>query len=122
LLIGVALVVLALFLVLPVIEENIDFAFSRLSLTMALSVLFLGLLMMISRQNAILQVVGFLALENGLALGALGVKGMPLVVEMGIAIVVLVAFLIVGMFVFHIRDRFDDLDITYLANHRGETR
>jgi hydrogenase-4 component E len=82
----------------------------------------LGLLMMITRRNAVTQVVGFMSLENGLILAAVGVRGMPLVVEMSVAFSVMVAFIIFGIFFFHIRERFDSLDLHYLETFRGEQR
>jgi hydrogenase-4 component E len=78
--------------------------------------------MMITRRNAITQVVGFMSLENGLILAAIGVKGMPLVVEMSIAFSVMVAFIIFGIFFFHIRERFDTLDMQYIETFRGDQR
>jgi hydrogenase-4 component E len=79
-------------------------------------------LMMITRRNAVTQVVGFMSLENGLILAAIGVKGMPLVVEMSIAFSVMVAFIIFGIFFFHIRERFDTLDMQYIETFRGDQR
>jgi hydrogenase-4 component E len=76
--------------------------------------------MMITRRNAVTQVVGFMSLENGLVLAAVGVQGMPLVVEMSIAFSVLVACIIFGMFFFRIRERFDTLDLQYLESFRGD--
>jgi hydrogenase-4 component E len=64
--------------------------------------------------------VGFMSLENGLILAAVGVRGMPLVVEMSVAFSVMVAFIIFGIFFFHIRDRFDTLDLQSLESFRGE--
>jgi len=78
--------------------------------------------MMITRRNAITQVVGFMSLENGLILAAIGVKGMPLVIEMSIAFSVMVAFIIFGIFFFHIRERFDTLDLQYIETFRGDQR
>jgi len=78
--------------------------------------------MMITRRNAITQVVGFMSLENGLVLAAVGVKGMPLVVEMTIAFSLLVAFILFGMFFFRIRERFDTLDLQSIESFRGERR
>jgi hydrogenase-4 component E len=115
---GVALVALSVLLVLPVTHAAI--ALTRDDLALALSVVLLGLLMMITRRNAITQVVGFMSLENGLILAAVGVHGMPLVVEMSVAFSVLVAFIIFGIFFFHIRERFDTLDLQYLETFRGE--
>ena len=68
------------------------------------------MLMMITRRNALTQVVGFLSMENGLVLAAVGIEGMPLVVELSTAILVLVAFVVFGVFFFRIRERFDTLD------------
>jgi hydrogenase-4 component E len=115
---AVALVALSILLVLPVTFAA--GALTRESLAMALSVVLIGLLMMISRRNAVTQVVGFMSLENGLILAAVGVKGMPLVVEMSVAFSVMVAFIIFGIFFFHIRERFDTLDIQYIETFRGE--
>jgi len=117
LLMGVALVALAILLVLPI---NMTGAMTRENLALALSVVLVGLLIMITRRNAVTQVVGFLSIENGLVLAAVGVKGMPLVVEISIAFSVLVAFIVFGMFFFRIRERFDTLDLQYLENFRGD--
>jgi hydrogenase-4 component E len=115
---GMALVALSILLVLPVTVSS--GALTRESLAVALSIVLLGLLMMISRRNAVSQVVGFMSLENGLILAAVGVKGMPLVVEISIAFSVMVAFIIFGIFFFHIRERFDTLDIHQVERFRGE--
>lgn len=115
---GVGLVALSVLLVLPVTHGAI--ALTRDDLALALSVVLLGLLMMITRRNAVTQVVGFMSLENGLILAAVGVHGMPLVVEMSVAFSVLVAFIIFGIFFFHIRERFDTLDLQYIETFRGE--
>ena len=116
--VGVALVALSILLVLPVTAAS--GALTRESLAAALSIVLLGLLMMITRRNAVSQVVGFMSLENGLILAAVGVKGMPLVVELSIAFSVMVAFIIFGIFFFHIRERFDTLDIQDMERFRGE--
>ena len=80
---------------------------AREDLAFALSVVLLGLLMMVTRRNAVSQIVGFMSLENGLILAATGAKGMPLVVEISVAFSVLVAFIVIGVFLFRIRERFD---------------
>jgi hydrogenase-4 component E len=115
---GVALVSLSVVLVLPVTESAS--AMTREDLALALSVVLLGLLMMITRRNAITQVLGFMSVENGLILAAVGVKGMPLIVEMSVALSVMVAFIIFGIFFFRIREQFDSLDTAQLEQHRGE--
>lgn len=118
LVVGVALVTLSILLVLPVTAAS--GALTRESLASALSVVLLGLLMMITRRNAVSQVVGFMSLENGLILAAVGVKGMPMVVELSVAFEVMVAFIIFGIFFFHIRERFDTLDVHDIERFRGE--
>lgn len=118
LLAGVGLVALSILLVFPVTLASGNVA--RENLTLALSVVLLGLLMMITRRNAVTQVIGFMSLENGLVLAAVGVKGMPLVVEGSIAFSVLIAFIVFGVFFFRIRERFDTLDLQYLETFRGD--
>jgi hydrogenase-4 component E len=103
----------------PVGEISI---YVREDLAFALAVILLGLLMMITRRNAVTQVVGFMSLENGLVLAATGAKGMPLVVEISVAFSILIAFIVFGIFVFRIRERFDTVDVSALDRFRGEQR
>jgi len=93
---------------------------AREDLAFALSVVLLGLLMMVTRRNAVSQIIGFMSLENGLILAATGAKGMPLVVEISIAFSVLIAFIVIGVFLFRIRERFDSVDVQALDEFRGE--
>lgn len=116
---GLGLVALSILLVQPVGEVSI---YVREDLAFALAVILLGLLMMITRRNAITQVVGFMSLENGLILAATGAKGMPLVVEISVAFSILIAFIVFGIFVFRIRERFDTVDVSALDRFRGEQR
>src|ERR1700686_531072 len=81
-----------------------------------------SLLMMVTRHNAVGQVLGFMSLENGLILAATGAKGMPLVVEISVAFSVLIAFIVIGIFLFRIRERFDTVDVQALDRFRGERR
>jgi len=93
---------------------------AREDLAFALSVVLLGLLMMVTRRNAVSQIIGFMSLENGLILAATGAKGMPLVVEISVAFSVLVALIVIGVFLFRIRERFDSVDVHALDESRGE--
>jgi hydrogenase-4 component E len=95
---------------------------AREDLAFALSVLLLGLLMMVTRRNAVSQVIGFMSLENGLVLAATGAKGMPLVVEISVTFSIIIAFIVIGIFLFRIRERFDTVDVRALDNFRGERR
>lgn len=117
---GMGLVALAISVMLQVTPEADPLA--REDLAFALSVVLLGLLTMVTRRNAVSQVVGFMSLENGLILAAAGAKGMPLVVEISVAFSVLIAFIVIGIFLFRIRERFDTVDIQALDRHRGERR
>jgi len=117
---GIGLTALSIILILRV-TENAD-AFAREDLAFALAVVLLGLLMMVTRRNAVSQVVGFMSLENGLILAAAGAKGMPLVVEISVAFSVLIAFVVIGVFLFRIRERFDSVDVGALEEFRGDQR
>jgi hydrogenase-4 component E len=115
---GMGLVALAIAVMLQVTEGADPLA--REDLAFALAVVLLGLLMMVTRRNAVSQVVGFMSLENGLVLAATGAKGMPLVVEISVAFSILIAFIVIGIFLFRIRERFDTVDVHALEQHRGE--
>ena len=117
---GIGLVALSMVVMLRATASADPLA--REDLAFALSVVLLGLLMMVTRRNAVSQIVGFMSLENGLILAATGAKGMPLVVEISIAFSVLVAFIVIGVFLFRIRERFDSVDVQALDDFRGEER
>jgi len=117
---GMGLVALAISMMLKVTPAADPLA--REDLAFALAVVLLGLLTMVTRRNAVSQVVGFMSLENGLILAAAGAKGMPLVVEISVAFSVLIAFIVIGIFLFRIRERFDTVDLQALDQHRGERR
>src|ERR1700741_1726584 len=115
---GIGLVALSMVVMLRV-TPGAD-ALAREDLAFALSVVLLGLLIMVTRRNAVGQVVGFMSLENGLVLAATGAKGMPLVVEISVAFSILIAFIVIGIFLFRIRERFDTVDVQALDRSRGE--
>ena len=115
---GVGLVALSIMLMLRLTAyadplARIDFAF-------ALAVVLIGLMMMVTRRNAVSQVVGFMSMENGLILAATGARGMPLVVEISVAFSVLIAIIVIGIFLFRIRERFDTVDVGALDRFRGD--
>ncbi len=112
-LIGIVLVILAFNLALPI--SLLAGTVTKATLGIALACVLLSFLMMITRSKAVPQVIGFLAMENGLFFAATGaVYGMPMVIEFGIALDVLVGMLILGIFFFRIRERFDSLDTRHL--------
>jgi hydrogenase-4 component E len=119
-LLGIGLVALSMVVMLRVTTGADPLA--REDTAFALSVVLLGLLMMITRRNAVSQVVGFMSIENGLILAAAGAKGMPLVVEISVAFSVLVALIVIGVFLFRIRERFDTVDARALDLFQGERR
>ena len=118
---GMGLVALSILLMLQ-LTQSAESAIAREDLAFALSVILLGMLMMITRRNAVSQVVGFMSLENGLILAAAAAQGMPLVVEISVAFSVLIAMIVIGVFLFRIRERFDSVDLEALDDFRGERR
>ena len=117
---GIGLVALSLEVMLPVTAQVDPVA--REDIALALSVVLIGLLMMVSRRNAVSQVVGFMSMENGIIFAATGARGMPLVVEISVAFSILIAFIVIGIFLFRIRERFDTVDVQAMDLFRGERR
>ncbi len=112
-LIGIVLVVFAFNLALPIAKLSASIASGTLGI--ALACVLLSFMMMITRAKAVPQVIGFLSMENGLFFAAAAAtSGMPMIVELGIAFDVLVGILILGVFMFQIREQFDSLDIRHL--------
>jgi len=112
-LVGILLVVFSFALSKPISEISTSIARSTLGIAMA--VVMLSFLMMITRRKAVSQVIGFLAMENGLFFAATSAThGMPMIVELGVALDVLVGTLILGVFFFQIREQFDSLDLQHL--------
>jgi hydrogenase-4 component E len=110
---GVALVIFSYWLVLPMVEQGL--AFTRNIIAVSLALVLIGLLMMVFRQQAVAQVLGFMSMENGLFLAAVSATaGMPLVVELGVAFDLLVAMVLFGVFFFQIRESIDSLDVDRL--------
>jgi hydrogenase-4 component E len=106
---GLGLIGIAVLVVLPTTLNEVSL--TREDLALSLSVVLLGFLLMAVRRNAVAQVIGFLSTENGLVLAAIGMPGMPFVAEFSVALLVLLAFLVVGVFLFRLREHFDTLDL-----------
>jgi len=116
-LVGIVLVVFAFNLAVPI--SQLASTVTRATLGIAMACVMLSFLMMITRRKAIPQVIGFLSMENGLFFAATSATyGMPMVVELGIALDVLVGMLILGVFFFQIREQFDSLDLKHLEKLR----
>ncbi|HFE48002.1 MAG TPA: formate hydrogenlyase [Chromatiaceae bacterium] len=106
---GALLVILAYWIALPI--ERLQLASTRNIIAISLSIVLLGLWLMIARRQVVTQVLGFMSMENGLFLAAVAsTRGMPLVVELGIAFDVLVAAVLFGVFFFHIHESIESLD------------
>ncbi len=115
---GMGLVALSLVVMLHTAAHSAVLA--REDVALALATILLGMLMMIARRNAVSQIAGFMSLENGLILAAAGAEGMPLVVEISVTFSIVIAFIVIGVFLFRIRERFDTIDSTALDAFRGE--
>lgn len=88
---------------------------TRGALPLAMGLIFVGLFVVVTRRKALTQVVGFLVLENGIALLAmLGTYGIPLIIELGVFLDVLMAFLAMQVFVYHIHGTFESMDVEQL--------
>ena len=118
-LIGIVLVIFAFNLALPI--SQLASTVTRNTLGVAMACVLLAFLMMITRRKAVPQVVGFLAMENALFFAATSATyGMPMVVELGVALDVLVGTFIFGIFFFQIRETFDSLDIHHLEHLKDD--
>ena len=116
---GIVLVIFAFYLAAPI--SGLAASIARGTLGIALACVLLSFMMMITRSKAVPQVIGFLAMENGLFFAATAATyGMPMVVELGIALDVLVGILILGVFLFQIREQFDSLDIRHLEKLKDD--
>jgi hydrogenase-4 component E len=119
-LVGVVVVVFSFGLAQPI--AAIASTATRSAIGIAVAVVLLAFLTMITRSKAMSQVVGFLSMENGLFFGAMSATyGMPMIVELGVALDVLVAMLVLGVFFFQIREQFDSLDLSHLESLKEET-
>jgi len=92
---------------------------TRGGIPLAVGLIFVGLFVIVSRRKALTQIVGFLVLENGIALlAALGTYGIPLIVELGVFLDVLMGFLVMQVIVYQIRDTFESIDVEQLNQLR----
>lgn len=90
------------------------------ALPVAISLMLIGLFLMINLKFPIMQIVGLVVMENGIFLAGIGTTiGMPLVIELGIFMDILVGVLIMGVLVFRINQSFNTIDTKNLRNLRG---
>ena len=117
LLIGGLLVLLAYIVMRPIVQ--LTHQPTRAGLPLAMGLVFVSLFVIVSRKKALTQVIGFLMLENGIALLAvLGTRGVPLIVEIGVFLDVLMGFLVMQIFVYQIHETFESLDVEQLNRLR----
>jgi len=118
-LIGIVLVVIAFNLAMPIAQLATSITSGILGI--ALACILLSFMMILIRSKAMPQVIGFLTMENGLFFAATAAtSGMPMIVELGVALSVVGGTLILGVFMFHIREQYDDLDIDHLDNRKED--
>ncbi len=92
-------------------------ATSPLVLPLALSTTLVGLFLIVSRKTALMQVIGYLVLENGIYIFGLSlVQDEPFLVEMGILLDIFVAVFVMGIAIFHINREFDHIDVGQLTS------
>ncbi|MCK9431956.1 MAG: hypothetical protein PHN16_05115 [Candidatus Omnitrophica bacterium] len=90
------------------------------AVTVALCGVFIGAFLMVSRMKAFTQVVGILAMENGVFLFASAVSGgMPFFAEIAVFFDVFISVIIMGIFVFRINKLFTHIDVDKLTRLRG---
>ena len=120
LLVAGLLVVFAYVLARPLMEVTAASALpTREGLPLAMALLFVSLFIIVSRKKAITQVIGFLMLENAIALLAVvGTYGVPLLVEFGVFLDALMGFLVMQIFVYQIHETFDTIDVEQLTHLR----
>ncbi len=118
---GTALVIFSYWIVLPI--ERLELAATRNIIAISLAVILIGLLIMVMRRQAVIKVIGFMSMENGLFLAAVAAThGMPLVVELGVAFDVLIAAVLFGVFFFHISESIESLDVDRLNRLRARDK
>ena len=117
-LIGIALVILAFDLARPL--QTLTLSIAGRSLGIALACVLLSLLMMIVRTRAMAQVIAFLALENALIFAAtFSTNGMPMLIELGMALDLLMGMLVLAVFLLHVRAQAVNLDSREVGQWRG---
>jgi hydrogenase-4 component E len=95
---------------------------STLVVPVALFLTLAGLFLIVTRRTALMQVLAYLVLENGIYTFGVGVvHGTPLVVELGVLLDVFVAVFVMGIAIFHINREFDHIDANQLTALRDWT-
>ena len=115
---GILLLLLSVWLALQLKPALIHAPFVLLDLSIFL--IFVGLFLMISRRDALMQVIGYLVLENGVfVFGVITVEGTPLLVELGVLLDAFVGVFVMGIAIFHITREFGSMDVDRLTDLKG---
>ncbi len=89
------------------------------ALPIGISLTLLGILVMMSRRTALMQMVGLFASENGIFFTAMAVsQGMPLIIEIGVTLDVILGALVMGVIMLHVRSSIGS-DIADLNQLKG---
>jgi hydrogenase-4 component E len=113
-----ALVVVAFYVMAPVTASNPLPTADGIPL--AFAGLLIGLFTTVNRRRALTQILGFLMLENSIFMIALlATYGVPLIVELGVFLDMLVAVLILEVFVYRIKENFDSIDVKHMGTLKG---
>jgi hydrogenase-4 component E len=108
------LTIVAFYVMAPIAKSNL--LPTKDAMPLAFAGVLIGFFIMVNRRRAVTQILGFLIMENGIFLLALlATYGVPFIVEMGVFLDVLVAVLIMEVFVYHIKDNFDSIDVRELG-------
>ena len=113
-----ALVVLAFSQTRALFGSGVSILASCLPVSVATTLI--GLFLMVSRKQALMQVVGLVVLENAIFLAAVSLTyGMPLIVEMGVLFDLLVGVAMLGLFITRIEETHGSTDTTRLTSLKG---
>ena len=112
------LVVLSFYVMAPVTASNA--LPTAEGIPLAFAGVLIGLFTTVNRRRALTQILGFLMLENSIFMVALlATYGVPLIVEVGVFLDVLVAVLILEVFINRIKENFDSIDVKHMRALKG---
>jgi len=115
----ISLIITTLIIVVTILLSNSinDFKLDKMFFVVALSTIFTGLYIIVSRRKIITHVMGYLVIENGVFVLSLAVGNeMPMLVNLGIMLDIFASVLILGIFLNKIGDVFKDVDVNQLSN------
>jgi hydrogenase-4 component E len=82
----------------------------------SLATVWVGFLLLTTRKKAIMQVLGYLVLENGIFLfGLLLLEAMPFLVEVGVLLDLFTGVFVMGITIFHINREFSSISTDHLT-------